>query len=275
MSHIFEALRKSDGLRGDGGFLSPETFFQTLESAPDLEHLPSENAEISPETRLIVWDNPQTLGADRYRLVRMHLARLHGAGRLRALLVTSPLPEDGKSTVALNLATVLADRGKHKVLLLEGDLRRPSLSRRLGLKPWTGLSDCLMQDADPISALRRIEPLGFYLLPAGKPVANPTEFLQSEQLAQIFRALSSRFDWILIDSTPTTPITDTLVLKPYADACLLVARSGKTQREEVEEAIRQFGPGFVIGMIVNGLEGLNREYSDYYTKYYSEAGAKA
>ncbi|MGH9356619.1 MAG: hypothetical protein ACRD10_10865, partial [Terriglobia bacterium] len=118
MSHVFEALRKSDGLAADGDFLSPEALFQTLESAPDLAHVPSENAEILPETRLVVWDNAQTLGADRYRLVRMHLERLHGTGKLRALLVTSPQPEDGKSTVALNLATILAGRGKRKVLLV-------------------------------------------------------------------------------------------------------------------------------------------------------------
>ncbi|MGH9356956.1 MAG: tyrosine-protein kinase family protein, partial [Terriglobia bacterium] len=178
------------------------------------------------------------------------------------------------STVALNLATILAGRGKRKVLLVEGDLRRPCLSRRLGLKQWAGLSECLTHGSDPMQALRRIEPFGFYLLPAGEPVANPSELLQAEPLSLLFRAISSRFDWILIDSAPTSPITDTLALKPRADAGLLVVRSGKTPREDVEEAIRQFGPGFVIGLIVNGLEGLDREYSDYYAKYYGGAGIK-
>ncbi|MGH9352755.1 MAG: CpsD/CapB family tyrosine-protein kinase, partial [Terriglobia bacterium] len=274
MSHVFEALRKSEGHKENGDFLSPEAFFGTIESAPELTSVPSENAKIRPESRLVVWDSPHTLAADRYRLLRMHLEKLQGGGKLRTLLLTSASPQDGKSTVVLNLATILAAQGKHKVLIIEADLRCPSLTRRLGLGRWEGLSGCLAHGIDPISAVRRIEPMGFYLLPAGELVANPTELLQSERLTQLVQSMSGRFDWVLIDSPPTSPIADTLALKPRADACLLVVRAGKTPREAVEESIRQFGPGFVLGIVLNGLEGLEREYSEYYSKYYGDAGAR-
>ncbi|MGH9400509.1 MAG: CpsD/CapB family tyrosine-protein kinase [Terriglobia bacterium] len=274
MSHIFEALCKSEGRAEHGNFLSPEAFFHTIENAPDLASVPSENTAIRPESRIVVWDHPDTLAADRYRLLRMRLQKLQGGGKLRTLLVTSPLPQDGKSTVALNLATILADKGKTKVLLVEADLRRPSLAPRLGLERWAGLSDCLGHGSDPLPAVRRIKPLEFYLLPAGEPAGNPTELLQSERFTEVLQSMSDRFDWIIIDSPPTGPIADTLALKPRADACLLVVRAGKTPREGVEEAIRQFGPGFVIGIILNGLKGLDREYSEYYSKYYGETSAK-
>ncbi|MGH9397302.1 MAG: CpsD/CapB family tyrosine-protein kinase [Terriglobia bacterium] len=271
MSHVFEALKKSKGKNGDAEIISPESFFETIEEAHELTAVPSEPANIGPASRLIVWSHPRSLGADRFRLLRMHLQKLKAAGKLRTLLLTSPLPQDGKSTVALNLATILASQGKQKVLLLEADLRCPSLRLRLGLKRWPGLSECLKDSSDPIAALRRIEPLGFYFLPAGVADGNPTELLQSERFVQIVQTLSACFDWILIDSPPTGPIADTLALKPRADGCLMVARAGKTPREAVEEAIRQFGPGYVAGIILNGLEGLEREYSEYYTKYYGQA----
>lgn len=268
MSHVFEALRKSEGQTSDESFISAETLFQSIEHALDLETVSIEHASLRPESRVIVWDQPRTLGADRFRLLRMQLQKLQGAGKLKTLLVTSPLPQDGKSTVSLNLATILADKGKRKVLLLEADLRCPSLARRLGTKSRSGLSECLQNGSDPLSAVRRIEPLGFYLLPAGAPAGNPTELLQSEHFTRMIQTFSNYFDWIIIDSPPSSPVADTLALKPHADASLMVVRAGKTPREAVEEAVRQFGPGYVIGIILNGLEGLEREYSEYYTKYY-------
>lgn len=274
MSHVFEALRKSKGQIGDESIISSEAFFQTIEKTNTLTSIPGERTEVPPESRLVVWNNPRSLGADRFRLLRMHLQKHQSAGKLKTLILTSPLPQDGKSTVALNLATILAGQGKHKVLLLEADLRCPSLLRRLGLRPWPALSECLKDGSDPIPALRRIDPLDFYLLPAGEPPGSPTELLQSEHFTQVVQTLSGYFDWILIDSPPTDPTVDTLALKSRADACLLIVRAGKTPRERVEEAIRQFGPGYVIGVVLNGLEGLEREYSEYYGKYYGDPRPK-
>lgn len=271
MSHVFQALRKSEGQTGEEPFISAEALFETFENLHDLGAVPAERANLRPESRLVVWDQPRTLGADRFRLLRMHLQKLQAGGKLKSLLLTSPSPQDGKSTVSLNLATILADKGKRKVLLLEGDLRCPSLTGRLGLKPWTGLSECLRDSSDPVLSLRRIEPLGFYLMPAGAPAGNPTELLQSEKFARTMQTFSAYFDWIIIDSPPASPVADTLALKAHADAGLLVIRAGKTSREEVEETLRQFGAGYMIGALLNGLEGLEREYSEYYSKYYGGA----
>ncbi len=270
MSHVFEALRKSKGQAENEDVFAPEAIFRTPEKVPDFGSIRTENAEIRPEVRLAVWDNPGTLAADRYRLLRLQLEKLQSKRTLRTILLTSASPQDGKSTVALNLAVVLAGQGKHRVLVLEADLRCPSFVRRLGLSPWKGLSECLAHGLDPVTAVRRVDPLQFYLLPAGERVDNPTELLQSERLTHLVQAMSGWFDWILIDSPPVSPIADTLALKPRADASLLVVRSGKTPREAVEEAIQQLGPGFVMGIVLNGAKSLNRKYAEYYSKYYGQ-----
>ncbi|HEV3277973.1 MAG TPA: CpsD/CapB family tyrosine-protein kinase [Terriglobia bacterium] len=271
MNHLLKALRKIRDDDGDGDFIGSEFPRNESGETSGLQSIPVERAQIRPESRLVVWSSPDGLAADRYRLLRMHLEKLRGDGRLRTVLLTSPSPEDGKSTVALNLASTLARDGERKVLLLEADLRCPSLTRRLGLKPWPGLSDHLAGGSDVMTNIRQIDPLKFYLLPAGTIAANPGELLQSERMTQCVEALSQAFDWIVIDSTPTSPITDALVVKAQADACLLIARAGKTPREELEEAIQLLGPKFVLGIVLNGVEGLERRYSGYYEHYYGQA----
>jgi len=199
----------------------------------------------------------------------MRLRELWNAGKLSTLLITSPLPGDGKSTIALNLATALAEQGKRTVLLVEADLHHPSLTQQLGIPTQAGLAECLEHGMNPMSNVRRIEPLGFYLLSSGEPRGNPTELLQSEALSTIMQELSAYFDWILIDSPPVMPLTDALSLARHANASLLVARAGHTPRQAIEQTVKLLGNGHVIGVLLNGVEGLHRIYSKYYG-YYSD-----
>ncbi len=243
---------------------------------PDV-YLPvaTETSPLPPESRVIVYSDPRSPGADRFRWAGMRLKSLQAARGLKTLLITSPLPGDGKSTVALNLATVLADKGKHPVLLVEADTYRPSILNKLGLRPWPGLFGCYQRKSEPRLAIRRIDPLGFYLLPAGQAEGDGNFLLQSGFVPQLIKDLaSSSFSWILIDSPPTTPIAEILALKACADATLLVARAGQTPREAIEETTRNLGHDHIIGIMLNGVEGLNRMYSKYYGYVKPEASAK-
>jgi succinoglycan biosynthesis transport protein ExoP len=148
--------------------------------------------------------------------------------------------------------------------LIEGDLRRPTLSSRLGLSPAPGLAECLESGADLVSVLRRIEPLGWYLLPAGNVQGNPTELLQSDALSSVMQALSPSFDWIVIDSPPATPLADVPALKAHVDASLLVVRAASTSRDSIEAAIARLGTKHIVGLILNGAEQLDQLYSKYY-----------
>jgi len=231
--------------------------------------LPVENAEILPETRLAFHADPRSPGADRYRLLRMRLRELGASGKLKTLLITSPLPHDGKSTVCLNLATALAEGGKKNVLLIEGDLHQPGLNSKLGLKAWPGLADCLEGIVDPLSVIRRVQPLNWYLLPAGGSRVNASELLQTAALAGVMSKLTPHFDWIIVDSPPVLPLSDATSLTRYADATLLVARADQTVREAIDETIAIIGRQRVIGIVLNGVTSFDRSYSKRYQSYYS------
>lgn len=229
-----------------------------------LPALPVVEADIRAENRLIYQTAPRSPAADRFRYLRMRLRELWSAGKLRKLLVTSPLAHDGKSTILLNLATALSERGKRTVLVVEADLHYSTISEILGLDPWAGLSDCLQDEStSPLSAVRRVEPLGWHLMPAGEPRRNPTELLQTPGFGAIMQRLTPHFDWILIDSPPAVPLTDALSLQQHADGSLLVVRAGQTPREAVEQAVTLLGKKKIVGIVLNAVEGVNRHYYQY------------
>jgi capsular exopolysaccharide synthesis family protein len=273
VSRVYDALRKLEeqGKESADGSLKativPSKFTEQLFSAPALQ------ARVGPQSRLVVYSDRRSPGAERFRLIRMALRNFNAGKLQKVVLITSPLPRDGKSTVALNLATSLAEEGKVKVLLLEADLHRPSLLQHLGLDPVPGLAEILGGHAEPTTLVRRIEPLGFYLLPAGRPPDNPTELLQTERFSALLRDFRASFDWILIDCPPAFPLADVVALKAHADGVLLIARAGSTPREGVQEVIQLFKPGHVIGLILNVADEVNQLYSHYYYRQEHKAGS--
>jgi protein-tyrosine kinase len=275
MAAMSERVLMPEMKKEDMHRVSPEEFFQELETADVYLPVHTEISPVGPEGRVVVYHEPRSAGADRFRLLQMRLRNLRASRQLKVLLITSPLPGDGKTTVALNLATALTERGKRPVLLLESDVYRPSLTKKLGLNPWQGLTDCFESGLDPMQAIRRIDPLGIYLLPAGTPVDDGSGILQSDYISQLIKGLAATsFDWILIDSPPTTPIAEILALRAQSDATLLVARAGKTPREEIEESVRNLGRDHIAGIVLNDVEGLDRVYSHYYGYTNAEDRAK-
>lgn len=229
-----------------------------------LAGVPCKHVDVPTGSRLVVSSDPDGLAADRIRYLRM-LLREHGAnGRLRTVLITSPQPGDGKSTIALNLATALAERGKSTVAFVEADFYHPTVGGILGLQSANGLADCLEDGLDPVRALFRMEPLGWYCLPSGRPKRNPAGLLQSDALPGVMRKLRSLFDWVVIDSPPLLPISDALLLALHADASLLIVRAGRTSSGSVEEALARLGPRRVLGIVLNGAEDISRRYGYYY-----------
>lgn len=258
MSRLFDLMRSS-GPPGD---------------CEDFSMAPVERAEIPPETRLVFHTDPRSQAADRYRFLRMRLRELGQSGKLKTILVTSPLPHDGKSTVCLNLATALAEGGNKNVLLIEADLHQPSLTGKLGLKTWAGLADCLDGTVDPSAAIRQIDPLNWCFLPAGGTRAIASELLQTAALAGVMSKITPHFDWIIVDSPPVLPLSDATSLTRYADATLLVARADQTPREAIEETITTIGRQRIIGVLLNGVGSSDRSYSKYHKPYYSNKPEK-
>jgi len=246
---------------------------EDVEKAFELSKVPVEEVQLAPESRVIVLSEPHSPGADRFRFLRMRLEVLKSTSKLKSILITSALPQDGKSTVALNLAAALAEGGRRSVLLLEADLHNATLLQRVNLKAKAGLAECLESGLDPLSALRHVEPLRCYLLPAGEAKGNPTDLFQLDSFRDLLQKLSPYFDWILIDTPPVAPITDPIIISQHADACLLVIRADRTPREAIEKSLELLGPKKVLGILFNGVEGLNELYSQYDGYYGKKKGS--
>lgn len=259
VSRVWDALRKSDYLA--------ESKESRDSSSPFGFQIPSETVEVQPKTRIVAYTDPRGPTADRLRFLRLRLNQVWNAEKLKRLLITSPQPHDGKSTIALNLAVTLSEEGKRTVLLIEGDLHRATISSDLGLAGRPGVAECLESDADPCSLVRRIEPIGCYFLPAGNSQSNPSELLQRGALSTMMESLSPHFEWILIDSPPVAPLTDALSWKERADGTLLVVRAGRTPTNTTEEALNLLGRKHVFAIVLNGVEGLDRAYKKYYKAY--------
>lgn len=263
LNQFFDHPKKLLDPAGKAASSSPGPL-ESIDESIQLDQIAVEEVQVQAGSRLIMHSDPRSPAAERFRFLRLCLRELWQLGKLRIVQITSPLPQEGKSTIALNLATALAEGGKRKVLLIEADLHRPTLSEQLGLKRGRGLAECLEEGSQPGPALRRLEPLRWFLLPAGEPRSNPTELLQTEAFSGLLKKLSGHFDWILIDSPPVLPLTDALSIARQANATLLVAREGHSPREAIERAIAILGRQRVLGVILNAVEKLDRLYSGYY-----------
>jgi capsular exopolysaccharide synthesis family protein len=229
-------------------------------------HFPSATALFSPESKLVCATDGDSLAAEKFRFLAVRLGHLQQTRRITRLLITSSLPEEGKSTVAANLAISLASRGQQKILLLEGDLRRPALARQFGLNKHPGLSELLQRESSPAMNICRLENLDFWLLAAGSPPDDPLTLMQSEKLALLLDQLSAWFNWIVIDSPPMLPLGDTSVWMRLSDAILLVARPGTTQKQELQRTLGTIEQSKLLGALMNG--SVEAASSNYYYRYY-------
>lgn len=231
-----------------------------------LEQVPS--VEASDVSRIVGYLSPATSAADRFRLLRMRLRMLRSLAPLKTILVTSPLPRDGKSTVSMNLAMTLTEKRSKNVLLIDFDLHRGSVTEQLNLEDARGVSECLQSGADPLALIRRVDPLGFFALSRGGCGSDiPSELLLPSALTPFFAAIVPEFDWIIIDSPPVLPLADALSIAQSTDGTLLVARAGKTPAKAVEEAIGLLGRKSLLGILLNGAEERHKGYYKYQSYY--------
>lgn len=226
----------------------------------------SVDAHVSPGSRLVYFAEPHGLAAEKFRFLGVRLRQLRQNRTLRKVLITSSIPEEGKSLVAANLAGVLARR-KARVLLIEGDLRRPTLAPRFGLDGLNGLAESLQSGQEMSCNIYHLRGLGFWLMPAGTPPANPLELIQSSRLSQLMAELELVFDWILIDSPPLLPLADTTVWQRFADGTLLVVREGITEKKALQGTIDVLKKSDLLGVVLNGCS--NSNYQNYYQRYSS------
>ncbi len=219
---------------------------------------------------LITKSRPQSQMAEAYRALRTSLLLTTVGAPPKVILVTSALPEEGKTTTSINCAIVLAQKGA-RVLLIDADLRRPSIHRTLGVFQKTGLTNLLTGGITLQQAtVRSLVVPTLFVLPAGTPPPNPAELLASAKMGEVLATLREQYDHIVIDTPPTLPVTDAVVMATRADAVILVTRAGSTTKHALRQArdILLKVHARVSGVLLNAV---NLNSPDYYS-YYGQMG---
>lgn len=247
----------------------PEELIEGSASSAELE-FPSINVSVAPDSRLVFFTEPDSLPAEKFRFLGVRLRQIQQNRPLKKVLVTSSIPEEGKSLVSANLAGVLARR-KQQVLLIEGDLRRPVLAQQFGLGRLAGLGEWLQDDRQTMSNIYRLADFNFWMLPAGNPPSNPLELMQSGKLSRLMEHIGNLFDWIIVDSPPLLPLADTTVWQRVTDGTLLVTRVGKTEKAQLQRALELVKKSDLLGIVLNSSD--ESHYKSYY-HYYSPYGTR-
>lgn len=270
MSKVFEALRRSRQENQEPA--PPEPDVESPSSATgglDLSSLKVERVTVAGvHDRLIMLTEPDAAECEQFRTLRTQLFHAAESRVLGTITVVSALAGEGKTSTLLNLALAIAQSKEKRVLVIDGDLRRPSVAGYLGLRPAVGLGQVLSGSAGLQQAVIRIQGSEMYLLPVTGESSNPTELLSSERLAAVIAELRESFDFILIDSPPVMPFADARLLANHSDGVILIVRAGVTPWETIDKAIEILPAGKMLGVVLNGADSRHDAgYYDYYYKY--------
>ena len=213
-----------------------------IERAPlrEARPLPEALREVDPGTfdpLLVAALAPHSLAAEQYRTLRTRIVMLEAGRARRVLLVTSPAKGDGKSITAANLALTMAQEFNRKVVLLDADLRQPTLHALLGIPQEPGVVDVLGGRAALEDAIVQLPDVRLAVVPAGLPPEQPAELLGSAGMRRLLEALRSRFDRMIVDAPPVIPLADVGVVAPQCDGVLRVVRACATPKPLIELAL--------------------------------------
>ena len=251
MSKIYDALEKAGEERDAGGLI--------------------------PEEGLIYFSQPRSLVAEQFRKLRTVLLKSKSSEFRGTIMVTSATSGEGKSFVSANLAIGIAHDFHSHALLVDCDLRNPSLAQWFGLEDGNGLSDYLRGDGNISELIRKTQVERLSLLPAGKVEEdNPTELIGSNKMEALVHELRSRYHdrYVVFDSTPLLATSESEVLAKLVDGIVIVVRAGSTARETVKQAIASLEKNKILGFVLNDVQfrssGLSSRYfgSDGYSYGY-------
>lgn len=211
--------------------------------------------------------NRKSLSIEAYRSLRTSIQYSGIDTELKVLVVTSSIPGEGKSTVASNLAKSFSEMDK-QVLLIDADLRKPTIHKKLKLSNQMGLSDLIVQKLNPTEVIQKVDDQ-FHVLTAGKIPPNPAELVGSEKMSQLLSYLKETYDYIIIDTPPVLSVTDPQLLALKADGTLMVVRAEKTKQKIVLNAFKELEKlnVNVIGSVLNDCGQKMGGYSQYYYQY--------
>ena len=226
---------------------------------------------------VVTFNSPHSPVAEQYRKLKTMILKMTKNEFRNTLLVTSSVGGEGKSITCVNLAVMLAREYGQTVLLVDGDLRKPSLQEYLGLKPVYGLGECLNHKIDLGRAIVKTGLPKLSFLSAGQQVADPAELLSSFWMKELLTEMKNRYQdrYIIIDTPPTLLYAETLALSALVDGVVLVVKEGVASLQGVRDTLDVLKGASVLGIVYNdvthaSLDGSYRNYKDHYKKYQNQ-----
>jgi capsular exopolysaccharide synthesis family protein len=283
MGKFFEALKKSEAPKRQPP--PPPASEKVIKISTDtveplkLDTTPPEVPEeelhysnIGLDSRLISYLQPNSPAGECFKILRAKLLVSAPNKSVKAIMVSSPEPLDGKTLVAANLGLAIASGMNEHVLLVDCDLRRPSLHQRFGVKVTNGLREYLEGSISLATCLLDTPANKLRLLPGGKAPPNPSELLSSEKMRRLVRELKDRYEdrYVIFDAPPAQFTAETTFLSSMMDGVLLVVRSGKTAAPLISQAIENIGRENVLGVVFNASREREKDYYRYHYRYYRE-----
>lgn len=271
MGRMFDALQKVERER------NRESNKDSPKVSPD---------DVVLNNKLVSFFEPSSMVSEQFRRLRTLIIRPWMDNSPKTIMVTSAMAGEGKSLVAINLAITIAVDLHNNAVIVDCDLRNPSLSRWFGLKEQQGLSDYLLGKAALSDLLIKTSVEKLSILPGGPLQENPVELIGSDKMKSLVQDLKSRYEdrYIILDSSPLLATTEPSVLNELVDGILLVIRSGVTPRETIQQGLKFLDKKKIIGTVLNGMDfkteamirryfGTNRYYYDYhYSKMDQQQG---
>jgi protein-tyrosine kinase len=235
-----------------------------------LEPTQSAKVILSAASRLVALSEPLGLAAEKFRVLMGRLESLRTQRELKSLQITSSTNNEGKSLVASNLAVTFAKHSDSKVLLIDGNLRKPTLAGMLGLTELPGLTQWWSgTEADLAVNVFRLDEMPLWFLSAGGISVQPSHILQSTRFGDSFKELNSFFDWIIVDSTPMFPIVDANLWSRLLDGTILVVREGITPIKILKKGLANLDNPKLVGVVLNEAseyEGIDYNGANYRAK---------
>ena len=273
MSRIEQALEKTAAARS-----KQITPVDSIDQMPGKKPAESYSVDVllkSPPLKinnpmLVAMNDNHDAASEEYNKLRSRIITLtQGDEFYNTLMITSTIGEEGKTLTALNLAISLAKGYDNTVLLVDADLRRPSLHRLLNLKPEVGLIQCLTENVPVGEALIKTGIGNLVVLPSGGSVSNPVELLASNKMKELVNELKTRYSdrYVIFDTPPILPFADAQVLAPAVDGSIFVVREGKAKIKDVKEAIRTLHDTNIFGFVYNDARLYAKKPNYYY--YYN------
>lgn len=226
------------------------------------------------DSRLVSFLKPESFEADQYRMLRYAVERACPATNgSRVIAITSPISGDGKTMTAVNLAGTIARGGQSRVLMVDADLRRPSVAKVLGHgrvhRGW-GLVDAILDRRLSLEQIAwSLEPFNLSVVTSRRPQAETYELLASERFGELLRDARQHFDSVIVDTPPVLPTPDSRLLAPCVDGYIVVVGADKTPRKLVEETFALLGPTKILGLVFNRESHKHSRYGRYYYQAYN------